>query len=155
MNWPIYLKPTGFDLVLDGVVVTLFLILWGVLLGACVFPNHFPADFDREHLTLMTQLTALFAIAYIISTRYPFPSRRKRFLWFPPPQDSEELRQLNARYFRWFSIALCVFLLWENVKLFPHIGEMKLRDEMIRYVFVGLLMCIMARFVMLKMKMPR
>ena len=155
MNWPIYVKPTRFDLVLDGVVAVLFLILWGILLGACVFPNHFPADFDREHLILMAQLTVLFAILYVVSTRYPFPARRKYFLWLPPPRDSVELRQLHARYSRWSSIVVCLFLLWENVKLFPQIGKMAFWDEILRYVVIGLFICIVARFVMLRMKMPR
>jgi len=44
----IYLKPTRFDFVLEGVAVLLLLALWAVVLGSFVFPDWYPERFDQS-----------------------------------------------------------------------------------------------------------
>ena len=141
--WPfIYLKPTRTDLVLDAINGLVFLVIWGMLLGAYFFPAWFPGTVEREHLAKMTQLTVLLGVVYFWQTRYPRPFRRKIFD-MNPPDNSIWRHRLYARCGRLCFIGGGLFFLCESVKLAFALESMKRLDEIQRYGFAAILVSLL------------
>jgi len=129
-----YLKPTRTDLVLDGINGLLFLVIWGIILVAAMFPVLFPGTIDREHFVLMTQITVLLTAVYIWSTRYPRIFQRRIFD-VNPPDNSERRHRIHARCGRLCFIVVGLFFLWITLREVFALEEMKRLDVILRYGF--------------------
>ena len=140
--WPgIYWKPTRTDLVLDAIVGVLVLAIWGIVLEAFFIPAWFPGTIERELVVKSMLYTILFSVLYFGMTRYPRQFlRRKTFNIFGlNPQDKSERQfRIEVRCGRLGAIAICLFLLWESVKIVFALMETKWLDDVFRFSLVAI-----------------
>ncbi|MCL2623687.1 MAG: hypothetical protein FWD31_08490, partial [Planctomycetaceae bacterium] len=128
------LKPTRTDLVLDVVNGMVYLVIWGIILVAAMFPALFPGTIEREHFVSMTQMTVLLGVVYFWATRYPRLFQRKIFER-NPPDNSVRRHRIHARCGRLCFIVVGLFFLWINIKIVFALEDTKRLDEILRYVY--------------------
>ena len=118
-NRAMYLKPTRFDLVLDGVTVLLLLVFWVIALRPFVFPDFYPDRSDQFGEIFMAIVATLIGMIYFRHLRFPTPVRSNLFVKITE-ENIERQYRLNTRLMRFISIcSLLIFLRIPIGKLLP------------------------------------
>ena len=101
----IHIKPTRFDLVLEGLAVLLLLALWAIALGAFIFPDWFPEGFDQNgKITIAIMVTVIVGNGF--SDAY-FPKHMKSNFWVKITNENAERQyRLSARFLRYSLVLL-------------------------------------------------
>ena len=129
----IYIKPTRFDLVLEGVAVLLLLALWAIALGPFVFPDWYPERFDQSGSIIMAIM-----LTVIVGKDFPdayFPRHMKSNFWVKITNENAERQyRLSARFSRYSLVWILLFWIEMSIRsLLP-------REKGIQYDHFGIYM---------------
>ena len=135
----IYIKPTWFDLVLEGVAVLLLLALWAIVLGSFVFPDWYPERFDQSGDVFMAMLATLMGVIDFHRTRFLTPVKSK-FFFKITKENADRQYRLRARFLRYSLVWILLFLIGMSIRSFlPR--ENVIQDNLF-VIYMGLFVCL-------------
>jgi hypothetical protein len=140
-NRAMYLKPTRFDLVLDGVAVLLLLALWAIALGAFVYPDFYPKRFDQSGNIIMAIGMTIMGAFYYRFTRF-LPSKGFYLFVKITEENIERQYRLGTRLWRFLCICFLVFFLEECIISFFPLETARMIRNIFFVFYVALFVCL-------------